>query len=280
MAKYPMDITVICSIGLEGDLIRYKDSLPYFSEKDLDFVHEWNRALKATINQPEFKQYVNTAYRMMLNLSPETLSRIIDKTAVPYRSYHYAKRFLDSMNFVSKHVTNMLSEDPYQICNIVDFGRGLSPWGCIVRYKNQNIKMYTFDNEETNEVFKSVSKKMYIRPPYFNTMPSKIVFDRDIFVSLGTFVYLSQDEQESKLKQVSHQFKNLFIELDKPNANQQDKQIVNKLGAQYNSGFSKTKIKKIIGNRIPFELEEFCGKNKDAKLEKFLQNVTEMHLIR
>ena len=269
---YPLDITVACSIGLEGGLLRYKNDLPYFSRDDFELVHEWNRNLKKTMKEPEFKEYMTTTYRILLHLPAVTLSKIIDGLSVPYRSYYYAKRFLDAANFVYGR-----SE---QNTNVVDFGRGLSPWGHVIKQHRPDIQMYTFDKDETNSVFKAVSNKMNFAIPYFNKMPSEPVFDRDIFVSLGTFVYLNTAEQIKKLNQASAQFKNLFIELEKTNIIQRDKSVVNNLGTEYYSGFSKQELNKILGNRVPFELKEINGYIKDTNIVKSLKFATEQFLVR
>ena len=270
--KYPLDITVACSIGLEGGLVRFKDDLPGFSKDDFDLVHEWNCNLKNTLKEPEFKEYMTTTYRILLNLPAVTLSKIIDKLAVPYRSYYYAKRFLDSANFVYEHAQ--------QNANIVDFGRGLSPWGHVIKQNRPDILMYTFDKDETNFVFKTVSNKMNLIEPYFNKMPTEPVFDRDMFISLGTFVYLNKKEQIQHLKQASAQFKNLFIELEKNKAIQQDKHIVNNLGTEYNSGFSKQELTELLDSQIPFELKEIGGRINDAHLARALKSATEQFLVR
>ena len=270
--KYPLNITVACSIGLEGGLVRYKDELPFFSRDDFDLVHEWNRHLIKTIKQPEFKEYLGATYRMLLHLSPVNISRIIDRLAVPYRSYYYAKRFIDAAEFVSDRADMFV--------NVVDFGRGLSPWGHIVQKKNPTIQMYTFDMDETNSVFKAVSNEMNLKVPEFNKMPSEIKFDKDIFVSLGTFVYLTPDEQAKKLKQVSTQFKNLFIELEKSDFVQEDKSLVNNIGAEYYSGLSKTKIKSLLEYKIPVEFREIGGQVQDVRVAQSLKNATEMFLVR
>lgn len=270
--KYPLDITVACSIGLEGGLARYRDELPYFSRDDFDLVHEWNRNLIKTIKQPEFKGYIGTTYRMLLHLSPVNVSRIIDRLAVPYRSYYYAKRFVDAANFVLAKADKNT--------NIVDYGRGLSPWGHIVQKQNPTIQMYTFDMDETNSVFKAVSNKMNLKVPEFNKMPSQINFDNDIFVSLGTFVYLDNAEQESNLVDYSKKFKNLFIELEKPNATQADKKVVNSMGTDYKPGLSKDTITGLIGDKFPFELRDFDGRVRNNRVAQSIKNATEMFLVR
>ena len=105
-------------------------------------------------------------------------------------------------------------------------------------------------------------------------------FDNDLFVSLGTFVYLDNAEQAAKLKEISTQFKNMFIELDKPNAVQQDKELVNNLGAEYNAGFSRQELAKILGTQIPFELKEIGGRVKNARVAQALKAATEQFLVR
>lgn len=270
--KYPLDITVACSMGLEGGLARFKDDLPNFSKDDFDLVHEWNRGLKKIMKEPEFKEYMTTTYRILLRLPPVTLSKLIDKLAVPYRSYYYAKRFLDAAHFVYERAE--------QNANVVDFGRGLSPWGHVVKQNRPDIQMFTFDRNETNSVFSAVSSKLNLSTPHFNQMPAEPKFDRDVFVSLGTFVYLDNAEQAAKLKETSTQFKNLFIELDKPNAVQQDKELVNNLSAEYNVGFSKQELTKLLGTQIPFELKEIGGRVKDARVAQALKAATEQFLVR
>ena len=270
--KYPMDITVVCSMGLEGGLARYKDVLPNFSKDDFDLVHEWNRSLKKTMKEPEFKEHITTTYRILLYLPAVTLSKIIDKLAVPYRSYYYAKRFLDAAHFVYERAE--------QNANIIDFGRGLSPWGHVVKQNRPDVQMYTFDKSETNSVFGAVSDKLNLPTPHFNEMPVEPKFDKDVFVSLGTFVYLDNAEQATKLKETSAQFRNMFIELDKPNAVQQDKELVNNLGTEYNAGFSKAELTKLLGTQIPFELKEIDGHVKDARIAQALKSATEQFLVR
>ena len=269
--KYPLDITVACSIGLEGGLARFKNELPDFSKDDFELVHEWNRNLKKTMKEPEFKEYMGKTYRVLLNLPARTVSKIIDKLAVPYRSYYYAKRFLDAAHFVY----NRAEQD----ANVVDFGRGLSPWGYVVKKNCPYVNMFTFDRDETNSVFKAVSKKMNLQTPNFNKWPFA-EFNRDFFVSLGTFVYLEKSEQQDKLVQASTRFKNLFIELEKANAAQDDKAVVNDLGTEYNPGFSKDEVTDFVGDWMPFEIREVGDRVQNARLAKSLKNATEMFVVR
>ena len=56
--KYPLDITIACSIGLEGGLARFKNDLSDFSKDDFELVHEWNCILKNIMKEPEFKKYI------------------------------------------------------------------------------------------------------------------------------------------------------------------------------------------------------------------------------
>ena len=192
--------------------------------------------------------------------------------AVPYRSYYYAKRCVDAAHFVY--------ESAEQNANVIDFGRGLSPWGHVVKQNRPDIQMYTFDKDETNIVFSAVSKKLNLSIPRFNEMPAEPKFDKDVFVSLGTFVYLDNAEQAKKLKETSAQFRNMFIELDKPNAVQQDKELVNNLGTEYNAGFSRQELTKLLGTQIPFELKEIGGRVKHARIAKALKSATEQFLVR
>lgn len=271
--KYPLDITVACSIGLEGGLARYRDELPYFSRDDFDLVHEWNSTLKQTLKQPEFKQNISGTYRVLLNLSPVTVSRIIDRLSVPYRSYYYAKRFLDAADFVYTRAGGY--------CNVVDFGRGLSPWGHIVKKQNRFVNMHTFDNNITNAVFETVTNKMNLENPHFNELPNNIVFDRDMFVSLGTFVYLPKPEQSARLRYVSQNFKNLFIELEDPYATQDDKKLVNNMGANYNSGFTANEIQEVLNNKnLDWKLLGFANSVKNTRMAQLFRNATERFLIR
>lgn len=271
--KYPLNITVACSIGLEGGLARYQNELPSFSHDDLDLIHEWNRNLIKTVKQPEFKEYLGTTYRVLLNLSPVSVSRIIDRLShVPYRSYYYAKRFIDAADFVYDKA-DMFS-------NVVDFGRGLSPWGHVVRQKLPTVQMYTFDMPETDAVFQNVLQKMGLSSPHFNKMPKTIDFNKDIFVSLGTFVYLTPQEQSAKLQFAQKQFRNLFIELEKPNSVQSDKSLVNNIGTEYNSGLSIPEIQNIMDPTIPVRLKEIGGTVRDVRVAQSLKNATEMFLVR
>ena len=168
-----------------------------------------------------------------------------------------------------------------QNANIIDFGRGLSPWGHVVKQNRPDVQMYTFDKSETNSVFGAVSNKLNLPTPHFNEMPMEPKFDKDVFVSLGTFVYLDSAEQATKLKETSAQFRNMFIELDKPNAVQQDKELVNDLGTEYNAGFSKAELTKLLGTKIPFELKEIDdGHVKDARIAQALKSATEQFLVR
>ena len=270
--KYPLDITVACSIGLEGGLARFKNDLPGFSADDFEMVHDWNCNLKKIISGTEYKKLVGKTYRVLLTLPAKTLSKIIDKLAVPYRSYYYAKRFLDAANFVYERADKG--------ANVVDFGRGLSPWCHIIKKNRPDINLFTIDIPETNSVYNAVSKKMNLQTPIFNNMPVKPVFHKDMFVSLGTFVYLDKTEQSVKLTEASLQFKNLFIEIEKPNVVQSDTAIVNNLGTKYNSGLSVKEINSIMGSNIPFELKEIGGYVKDPRVAHALKSATETFIVR
>ena len=271
--KYPLNISVLCSIGLEGGLLRYRDILPNFSSDDFDLIHEWNKCLIKTIKEPVFNEYIGASYRILLNLHPIMISRIIDRLSVPYRSYYYAKRFIEAMNFVYER-SGVFSK-------IIDFGRGLSPWIHVINKNYPTTEIFTFDMSETDDVFRSVTKKMNLQMPKFNEMPEDIDFNIDVFVSLGTFVYLPKSEQITKLQTVSKQFKNLFIELEKSNiGTQADNNIVNRMGADYNPGFSADDVRCCIGENIPYTLREIAGVYNNKCINSSLKYATEMFLVR
>ena len=280
--KYPLDITLLCSIGLEGGLKHYKNVLPDFSREELDIVHDWNIALKKNAKKPEYKSKLGSFGKLCLYLKPEIVAKIIDKFAVPYRSYYYAKRFLDAANFVSQ------KNDALSSTKIVDFGRGLSPWGPVVKNRHPWIEMYTFDTPLTDNLFIDTTKSAGFELPKFNTEPENINFEKDMFVSLGTFVYLDYDEQVKKMKYAKENFKNIFIELEKENAQQQDKNIVNNMGTDYHQGWNCKKVYAVFNGGTVYQIksllapqdEELLAEHRYTKTLNAAKQATEIFLVR
>jgi len=268
-----IDIPVACSYCLEGALTRYRDILPKFSDADFQLIHEWNLQLKQTLKQPEFKKYTGPLTRIVLNFSPVKVSKFLDTVAVKYRSYYYAKRFLDALNFTTDKLD---ADDTGIFVDVVDFGRGVSPWEHVLRQHNKTVQIHAFENNPVaNHVFQTVSDKMGLPTAVLNKESDDEA--EGVFVSLGTFVYLSKQEQYDLLQKAIKKYKNAFVELEKTAATQSDAKLVQKHGAKYQKGLSNAEIAQIMGD-TPYKLREISD-NPNIVQQLQLQKATEHFLV-
>ena len=241
--QFPLDITLMCAIGLEGGLKRFDKILPKMPYDTILFVHEWNRALRDTLDK-KYKHHLGPLGRAVLRMgfAPKTVSRLIDFQAeVPYRGYYYAKRFLMAYHFVVPH----LYLKPYDRV-LYDFGRGLSPLTPFIAQKFNNVTVFSRDNDLTNDIFADTTNKMGLPAPMYE-WPTSVANKRNsIYMSLGTYVYMPMEHQVQELKWAADNTEHFFIELEYGD-NQADSGVVNNLGAQYSGGWTNAKVGKAIG---------------------------------
>jgi hypothetical protein len=83
------------------------------------------------------------------------------------------------------------------------------------------------------------------------------------------------------LRYASQNFKNLFIELEDPYATQDDKKLVNNMGANYNSGFTANEIQEVLNNKnLDWKLLGVANSVKNTRMAQLSHNATERFLIR
>jgi hypothetical protein len=240
--KYPLDITLTCSVALEGGLAKYRDILKPLPAGSMYLIKDWNRALIDTMKQPQFKKHLGAVARAIVLLkSPKATAAIIDKIAVPYRSFYYAKRFTEAYNFVAGA----------QATGVCDFGRGLSPLIHVIKTNYPDMKIYSKDTDErANEIYDITSAKLglpnHTSIPCLKTME---LSERTAFVSLGTFSYIPKEDQARKLNLIRWKFHKSFIEL-RLGDNTSDSQLVEKFGTRYNPGFTRKEMEGIFGAHI------------------------------
>ncbi len=265
------------SIALEGGMNRFKDDLPNFSKDDFNLIHEWNCCLRNVIEEPEFKRCLRADhYYTITQLPADSVSEVIDNMTTLYRSYHLAKMFLDSAHFVYGCAG--------QNAAVLNMESGLLPWGYVVKQNRPDVQIYNVSTPEINSIFSKVSYKLKLPPIHMNETPESNDYDKffygSVFVSTGFLMYLSKDEQKNLLRQINMGYKNLFIELGKPNAGQQNERFSS--GAECKTGFSKQELERVITHpNIPFYLQEINKSVvKNNCVAQSIKNAMEQILIR
>ncbi|MCL2629315.1 MAG: hypothetical protein FWD33_01315 [Alphaproteobacteria bacterium] len=234
-----LDITLGCSLGLEGGIMKYRDILKPMPQGSMYMLKDWNRALIEVARKPQFKKRFGALGKFMLAVqSPAAIAAIIDKI-VPYRSFYYAKRFTEAYHSVKA------------LPNVVDFGRGFSPLVHFLdEYKSFFINTFSIEKDDTtNEIFQQTSQKLGINKNHKIVVWDKIdsIAKTSNFISLGTFVYIPKDEQFQKLRYVAKKFSGFYIELEPDqNTQQADNKFVSKMGAEYKPGLTKHDILNIF----------------------------------
>lgn len=243
--QYLLDIPLVCSVALEGGLKKYGKYLPQLPDGTMKFIHEWNRALCGVMRQSKNKKYLGAMGRAVaMTNAPNLLANVVNKTAVPYRSFYYAARFTDAYRFVTREseknqLLNAHSVDLHT--NIVDLGRGLSPFVPLLRQNLDAVNLVSFDFENVDDVYAQTCKEMQISGGELIKTPDDLYAldgkSRDIITSLGTFAYMPKDEQAESLADIYNSFKHFYIELDGDNSGVADKKLVEKMGASYHMGW-------------------------------------------
>ena len=258
--KYPLDITLMCSLALEGALDKYKDILPKLAVRDqsesIKFIHEWNQALVSVLKTPKFKKHLNALGQTFVALNrPKLTANVIDTFAHPTRSYHYAKRFTDSFNFATDKISE--PRGGVQNTNVFDFGRGLSPWSHLLKKENPGTQIYTIDTDNVaNSVFTRASSVMGLRNGgnfiTWDQVKQLSNEQKDIMISLGAFMYIAKPTQRNMLENdIINKFKHFYIELGKnSNTTSIDNQIVKKMGSEYQDGWTLGEISNMMDSKL------------------------------
>ncbi len=254
MQEYPLDIALLCSVALQGALVKYSKNLPVLPNSSKNFISEWNKALIATVQEPNFKKHLGALGRAIsLVKNPAIVASGANKVSgVPYRSFYYASRFANAFVFTRKNIVSSRADCEIGTRhNIVNFGNGLSPLTHLVKQEYDFVTPWTIDLPLINEVYEKTSLRMGLK-----SSANMINWDElgllsnsghNIFISLGTFVYLDKDDQADKLKYINENFKHIFIELELDKA-AQDANITKKMGAGYNKGWDKAEVPKLISD--------------------------------
>lgn len=234
-----IDIPVICSVGLEYGLDKYRNYLPEISDENRDFVKQWNRVLLDQLSKPEYKDNLGIFGRAITKIkSPKVTGFIVDRMTVPTRTYYYAERFLYALQRAQKGIST------------IDFGSGLSP--LLPLQSNYKTNCFVEINPVLVNLYTIISEKLGV--PLNNLKQIKGVSEFDVstdsLVSNGVLSYLSKSDQIYLLEQ-SNKFKNIFIELPIPNMIDSDKKITSSAGAEYS------------GERLSFKELEKIGIKKD-----------------
>ena len=286
--EYLLDIPLACSVALEGGLKKYRNILQPLPDNSLEFIEDWNSSLISVLRYPKFKKYLGAFGRSIVMLrNPRLVAWGVDKVSVPYRSFYYASRFTESLNFA----TNKAQE--FQNLNInkntspivVDFGHGLSPWSPLLNENLDFITTYMADKglvhdvyEKTMDIMKLQSRPKNINMERINLIPS---FQKLVFVSLGTFVYLPKEERTKILKDIVSKFRYFYVGLELDKA-QKDGKIVENMGVAYQKGWNVLELQKVIGTEISIKtlLDDSVYYKEFKNLENSLRAATEFFIQR
>ncbi|MCL2748473.1 MAG: hypothetical protein FWE50_00130 [Alphaproteobacteria bacterium] len=198
--------TLGCAVGLKGAQEKHRDILPELSSESLAFVDEWTCVLLDTVKKSGYKKHTNLYGHLILFLrDPKYVANFIDFADISHRSFYYALRFANAHNFAA----DKIKDNNY--ANVVDFGAGLSPLLPLLKQNNNNINNYSLDsNSLIQDIRSDVLAKL--------GLPQEKAFDwppqNDIFLSLGTFVYIPEEQQKELLAKVNENCRDYYIEFE------------------------------------------------------------------
>ncbi len=278
MNQKSMDIMLTCALGLEGGLQKYWQLMPNMPMYTIDFVHEWNGALMSLFQMPCYKRYLGRVGRALLALkNPKFTAWVVDKIAVPYRSFYYAHRFASAYN----NMANGVADNSL----IVDFGNGFSPLLPMMTL-NYNVDGCGMDAPLTQEMVDKICSIMQIKQPKLLSDDSFLNIHKYFpdhcehgFVSLGTFAYMPVSQQY-RIMQNGLRYKQVYMEVDSaPNA---DARLVEKVGAKYKGAWNRDALDALLsGDGVCVKsLSERAIFAKHDALRRAINNANELFITR
>ncbi|MCL1892105.1 MAG: hypothetical protein FWF97_02310 [Alphaproteobacteria bacterium] len=196
--------TLGCLLGLKGGLTKHRAALPELPPGSLDFIQEWIRVLLDVIKKSGYKKHTNLYGHLILLLrDPKYVANFIDFADISHRSFYYALRFANAYNFAADKIKPE--------ADVADFGAGFSPLLPLLKQNHGNINNYSLDsNSLIQDIRSDVLAKL--------GLPQEKAFDwppqNDIFLSLGTFVYIPEEQQKELLAKVNENCRDYYIEFE------------------------------------------------------------------
>lgn len=211
-----LDIPLSCSIFLEPALKKYNRYIAPISPETKQFVHEWNRALTATVRRPEFKPLLGELGQKIISrtvASDAFPANCVDRAKdVPLQSLHYAIRFSESIQFLSEKIGK--SSDGIKF---VDLGCGLSPMASSIQNEYNLDTAYCIDMPEIIDVYGTVAHQVGVRAPRSIDWPAAEKMAQNgklnTIVAMGVLPYIQIDEQVRRLNFINEYFQNFMVEI-------------------------------------------------------------------
>lgn len=211
-----IDIPMSCSLFLEPALLRYQEYLPPVTEDTLKYVHEWNLAMLATIRQnPQYAARLGQMGRKLLTRQNKTMKYIprcvSSAEDARQNSLHYAIRFAESNKFLGDAIAKK------QNLKFVDLGCGLSPMAASIQTYNTKTRAYCIDFPYIADIYTDVANAVGTGTPTFLSWEAACTMAADkkldAVVAMGVLPYMSQQEQESRLKFINEKFPKFLAEI-------------------------------------------------------------------
>lgn len=209
------DIPLSCSVFLEPAIQKYSKTIYPITKETKNFIHEWNKALIDILKTGKYSMFVGDVGNKIISQtlkSDKFPSKCVENAKnVPLHSLHYAIRFSESVNFISKKLNSGMN------VNFVELGCGFSPLSGILQseYKIENVNY--IDLPEITEVYSLTAEKVYGHcPTAISWEDAKgLATEKKLntIVAMGVLPYMSLDEQVSRLKFINSYFQNFLLEI-------------------------------------------------------------------
>lgn len=289
--EYLIGVPALTGRGVLGGMNAYPDLAKDLPAGSMEFMYEWDRAVLDVIKRPEYKKHLGLIGNIVKTISDPNKVAKLASISVKYRGYHYARRFADAYDFANKKV-DLIKQFGQTNPQIFDFGQGLSPWAHMVSRANPGCPIYTIDLPVVSAAYADVSdlvgipvRQNIITWDQIEQIANK---ESDIFVSLGTFVYLDRepaDDQAKRLGQVANNFDHYFIEVEEDRGIAlADAKYVKKDGREYKKGWKRRELIEIMGQQTQRNDWRFIDMHqageKYAKISNALKKSTELCLVK
>lgn len=219
------DIPLSCSVFLEPALIKYAKNITPLPGSMLKFINKWNINLVDTMSYAG--ENIGSIGRKILSntiTSTNFPTKCVERArSVPLHSLHYAIRFSESINFLTKKI----QQNPN--IKFVDLGCGFSPMAPVIQKEYNLENVYCIDTPEITKYYQTVAMRTYGRAPTAITWHDAKDMVKsgalDTIVAMGVLPYMDIQDQISRLKFINANFQNFLVEIKYNNTNPTDEKV-------------------------------------------------------
>ena len=219
------DIPLSCSVFLEPALIKYAKNITPLPGSMLKFINKWNINLIDTMSYAG--ENIGAIGRKILSntiTSTNFPTNCVERArSVPLHSLHYAIRFSESINFLTKKI----QQNPN--IKFVDLGCGFSPMAPVIQKEYNLGNVYCIDTPEITKYYQTVAMRTYGRAPTaitWNDAKDMVKSGAlDTIVAMGVLPYMDIQDQISRLKFINANFQNFLVEIKYNNTDPTDEKV-------------------------------------------------------